>query len=102
MKGKNPEDTKDLYNLSHNCYSSNLVIKPRARTAVMWYNHLVDEETGLLGELDEHSLHGGCDVRKGEKWIANIWITATYADSMNSTSMYFDEADYLEAERLYS
>lgn len=102
MKGTNPENTKDLYNLSHNCYTSNLVIKPRALTAVMWYNHLVDEESGWLGELDERSLHGGCDVRKGEKWIANIWITAPYADSANRTSMYLDETDYLEAEKLYS
>lgn len=102
VKGTNPEDSKDLYNLSHNCYSSNLVITPRARTAVMWYNHLVNKETGWLGELDERSLHGGCDVRKGEKWISNIWLTAPYADSVNSTGMYFDEEDYIAAEKLYS
>ena len=95
-------DTKDLYNLSHNCYTSNLVVTPRAGTAVMWYNHLVDKESGLLGELEERSLHGGCDVKKGEKWIANVWITAPYANSVNETSMYFDETDYLAAEKLYS
>ncbi|XP_065064704.1 uncharacterized protein LOC135690936 [Rhopilema esculentum] len=100
-KGKGPEDSKDLYNLSHNCYSSNLVVTPRAGTAVMWYNHLVDEKTGWLGELEDRSLHGGCDVKRGEKWIANIWLTAPYADSVDMPSMYFDEEDYLEAQKLY-
>ena len=67
----------------------------------MWYNHLVDEKTGWLGELEDRSLHGGCDVKKGEKWIANIWLTAPYADSVDTPSMYFDEEDYLEAQKLY-
>lgn len=27
-----------------------------------------------MGDVHDASLHGGCDVRKGEKWIANNWI----------------------------
>jgi hypoxia-inducible factor prolyl 4-hydroxylase len=40
----------------------------------MWYNHLRDDETGWVGELDPRTYHGGCDVIKGHKWIANSWI----------------------------
>jgi len=40
----------------------------------MWYNHLRDAKTGWYGRLDEMSYHGGCDIIKGEKWIANNWI----------------------------
>ena len=68
----------DYFNLSHNCHKGNLVLRPRKGTAVMWYNHFMDEESGWLGDMDEYSLHGGCDILKGEKWIANNWITAPY------------------------
>ena len=44
----------------------------------MWYNHVVDNVTGLLGAQDERSLHGGCDVLEGHKWIANNWINAPF------------------------
>lgn len=27
-----------------------------------------------MGDVFNRSLHGGCDVLKGEKWIANNWI----------------------------
>ena len=40
----------------------------------MWYNHLRDAKTGWYGGLDQMSYHGGCDIIKGEKWIANNWI----------------------------
>ena len=30
--------------------------------------------TGWISALDPLSYHGGCDVKKGEKWVANIWI----------------------------
>lgn len=77
----------DLFNLSEHCYDSNLVVKARKGTAVAWYNHLVDYK-GWLGALDEWSLHGGCEVRKGEKWIMNLWLTAPYKDDVDKPSMY--------------
>ena len=40
----------------------------------MWYNHLRDKRTGWHGNLDEMTYHGGCDIIKGQKWIANNWI----------------------------
>lgn len=27
-----------------------------------------------MGEVDDYSLHGGCLVTRGTKWIANNWI----------------------------
>ena len=44
----------------------------------MWYNHEVSAGGGL-GEMDEFSLHGGCEVVKGEKWIVNFWVRVTEA-----------------------
>lgn len=29
---------------------------------------------GWVGEQDEYSLHGGCVVTSGTKWVANNWI----------------------------
>jgi len=61
-------------NVVKNCNKGNLVIKPKQGTALMWYNHDVDPKTGMLGELNPMAVHGGCEVRKGVKWIANSWI----------------------------
>lgn len=30
---------------------------------------------GWLGDLDPMAQHGGCDVLKGNKWVANLWLT---------------------------
>ena len=51
--------------------------KPKKRSALIWYNHKLDTETGWLGDIDLRSLHGGCNVIKGSKWIANNWIDAS-------------------------
>ena len=40
----------------------------------MWYNHVIDQSSGWLSNLDSLSYHGGCDVTKGHKWIVNNWI----------------------------
>ncbi|XP_006822380.1 transmembrane prolyl 4-hydroxylase-like [Saccoglossus kowalevskii] len=63
-----------LYDLSNHCKDSNIVVKPEKGKAVMWYNHIIDEETGWMGDMDNFTLHGGCDVHTGRKWIANNWI----------------------------
>ena len=100
-RGKDADDVKDSYNLSNHCKDANLLVKPRFGTAVMWYNHFVNPENGWMGEMEERALHGGCDVKKGEKWIANMWLTAPYLVS-DAISMYYDEEDYLLAEKAYS
>jgi len=71
-------EEKDLSNLSTHCYDANLVVRPLRGTAIMWYNHMINNVTGLLGAQDERSLHGGCDVLEGHKWIANNWISAPF------------------------
>ena len=42
----------------------------------------------MLGPVDRYSLHGGCDVIKGEKWIANNWLTAPNKNSKHIRSIY--------------
>ena len=54
----------------------------------MWYSHHLDEENTWLGEMDLYSLHGGCDIHEGEKWIINHWITAPYKHSAHMESIY--------------
>lgn len=56
------------------CEKSNLVIKPRRGTALLWYNHLLDNANRWIGNLDPLSYQGSCRVKKGEKWVAKIWI----------------------------
>lgn len=77
-----------------------LRVRPAKGSALLWYNHFVDEESGALGEQDSLSLHAGCPVQmssesdqacfgcegaekdvealgeKQHKWIANHWIEA--------------------------
>lgn len=56
------------------CDKSNLVIKPQRGTALLWYNHLLDDANRWIGNLDPLSYQGSCGVKKGEKWVAKIWI----------------------------
>ena len=56
------------------CDKSNLVIKPQRGTALLWYNHLLDDANRWIGNLDPLSYQGSCRVKKGEKWVAKIWI----------------------------
>lgn len=70
------------------CYSSNLVVKATKGTAIMWYNHLLDEESDWLGDRDGFSVHGGCKIKKGYKWAANYWITAPYKHTALDKSIY--------------
>ena len=54
----------------------------------MWYNNFIDTDSGLLGRIDLNSLHGGCNVIRGEKWIANNWLTAPTKDTRYIKSIY--------------
>jgi prolyl 4-hydroxylase len=60
--------------------SRGLKVKPKAGSAIIFYSLLADKQQMVCPEdnlgcnLDVRSLHGGCDVIKGEKWAANYWI----------------------------
>ncbi|KAM6976720.1 transmembrane prolyl 4-hydroxylase-like [Aplochiton taeniatus] len=67
------QDGVDLTNTQQSCSRGNLRVRPTTGTALLWYNHLSDGR-GWMGELDEYSLHGGCPVSHGVKWVANSWV----------------------------
>lgn len=80
---------KDPFNLNEYCHDSNLVVKQKRGTAMLWYNHKMDYKNGgWLGDLDDYSLHGGCMVTEGEKWIANNWLTAPYHHTKEIPSIF--------------
>lgn len=63
--------------LNKRCHEANLIIKPKKGTAVMWYNHFLEHDgADHMGGADWMTLHGGCDVIEGVKWIANVWLNA--------------------------
>lgn len=66
--------------LSKHCEKASLVVKPVKGRALFWYNNVLDEESGKMGEVEKLSLHGGCHVIDGEKWVANMWINAPRVD----------------------
>ncbi|XP_041359970.1 transmembrane prolyl 4-hydroxylase-like [Gigantopelta aegis] len=67
----------DKRNLFQKCDEAKLKVLPAKGKAVIWYNHFIDNTTQWLGQLDQYSIHGGCPVKKGKKWIGNFWIKVT-------------------------
>ncbi|KAL3869658.1 hypothetical protein ACJMK2_042323 [Sinanodonta woodiana] len=70
--------TSRIGHLYKTCKDANLRVTAEKGKAVLWYNHFVDPGTGWMGDMDMYTLHGGCPVFKGEKWIANFWIKTTF------------------------
>lgn len=68
---------QELYNLNEKCGLPGLKVTAEMGKAIIWYNHFVNQTSGWLGEQDRHTYHGGCPVKKGEKWVANFWIKVT-------------------------
>jgi len=52
-----------------------------------------------MGELDRFSLHGGCDVKQGEKWISNMWITAPFGKDTATESIFLNRKDFEMAQQ---
>ncbi|XP_043835856.1 transmembrane prolyl 4-hydroxylase [Dromiciops gliroides] len=86
----------DLRDTRKHCDKGNLRVKPRQGTAVFWYNYLSDGQ-GWVGELDEYSLHGGCLVTQGTKWIANNWINVDPSKS-RQMQLHQEMARYAQEE----
>ena len=93
------DNETDLFNLSEFCHKSNLVLSPRKGTAVFWYNHHLDNDNTWMGERDLYSIHGGCAIRRGVKWIANFWIPAPYKHSAHIPSVYLFKFEKEEKQR---
>ena len=91
---------KDYSNLSAHCSRANLAITPRRRTAIMWYNHVIDPKTNWVGSLDPTSYHGGCDVIRGHKWIVNNWINV-FGDNYDDMRTWTDPDKMLYGDSLW-
>ena len=74
--------------MNQKCGAPGISVKPETGKAIIWYNHFVDPESGWLGEQDVHTYHGGCPVRKGEKWVANFWIKITDDKKTDLSNMH--------------
>mmetsp|Transcript_13641 Transcript_13641/g.29261 ORF Transcript_13641/g.29261 Transcript_13641/m.29261 type:complete len:329 (+) Transcript_13641:95-1081(+) len=51
-----------------NCDDSSFKYKPRKGDAVLFWATTPD------GQIDPRALHGGCPVKKGEKWVVTKWL----------------------------
>ncbi|XP_060593233.1 transmembrane prolyl 4-hydroxylase-like [Ruditapes philippinarum] len=76
-----------VHHLYKNCENATLRVPPKKGKAVIWYNHFIDDDTNWMGEVDEYTLHGGCPVTEGEKWIANFWIKTNNDKSIDLKKM---------------
>uniref|UniRef100_A0A8D8YYB0 procollagen-proline 4-dioxygenase n=1 Tax=Cacopsylla melanoneura TaxID=428564 RepID=A0A8D8YYB0_9HEMI len=47
----------------------NISVPPEKGAAVFWYNLL------STGENDHRTMHGGCPILQGTKWVTNMWIS---------------------------
>ncbi|KAM6970094.1 prolyl 4-hydroxylase subunit alpha-2-like [Aplochiton taeniatus] len=57
-------------------------LEPRKGSAVLWYNLLQN------GEEDPRTLHAGCPVFMGSKWVANKWVRARGQEFMQRCSLF--------------
>ncbi|KAM0864260.1 hypothetical protein ACQ4PT_044055 [Festuca glaucescens] len=58
------------------CAKNGISVKPRKGDALLFFNLLPNAAT------DPSSLHGGCEVIKGEKWSATKWIRVASLDKV--------------------
>jgi len=83
----------DRFNLKEYCQTNNIVVPAKKGKAIMWYNYRLDGHTGWMSHRDDRSLHGGCVVKKGMKYIANNRLPAPENDSAHLISEYFVDPD---------
>ena len=53
-----------------------LKVSPQPGDAVVFWDYVPGEGAGALAVADSASMHGGCPVLAGEKYIATRWIRA--------------------------
>ncbi|KAH3706122.1 hypothetical protein DPMN_065502 [Dreissena polymorpha] len=76
------------HNLTKNCEQAAVRVKPQKGKAILWYNHFLDKR-GYLGAVNKRGYHGGCNVKKGVKWIATHWIQYPKYEHRLLPSKYF-------------
>ena len=59
---------RDQPGFSYKGCSEGLRLHPRKGDALLFWS--LDN----AGEYDDHSLHGGCEVVRGTKWVATKWL----------------------------
>lgn len=70
--------------------SRGIRVTPKRGAAILWYN-LKATGNGHEAFLDVRSLHGGCDVERGEKFAANKWVYNRKQDAVDF-SYYIDSS----------
>eukprot|EP00656_Telonema_subtile_P035742 TRINITY_DN39701_c0_g1_i1.p1 TRINITY_DN39701_c0_g1~~TRINITY_DN39701_c0_g1_i1.p1 ORF type:complete len:364 (-),score=53.76 TRINITY_DN39701_c0_g1_i1:65-1156(-) len=60
--------------------ANGLVIPARVGSMVVWLNHPAAQHEGFESQLDWSTIHSGCQVGGGEKWIGNLWIPRRAVD----------------------
>ena len=58
-----------------------VLVSPRKGDAVLWYNY------DTSGRLEPRAVHCAMPVTKGEKWVANFWISITPAELLEAPSL---------------
>ena len=76
----------DRFNLKEYCQTANIVVPAKKAKVIVWYNYELDGHTGWMSHRDDRSLHGGCVVKKGVKYIANNWLPAPENESAHLLS----------------
>jgi prolyl 4-hydroxylase len=66
LEGKDGEE--NLKGYTFKTCDRGYLYKPRSGDAVLFWSIRPN------GEFDNHSLHGGCPVKKGSKWVATKWM----------------------------
>ncbi|KAL4221998.1 prolyl 4-hydroxylase [Mactra antiquata] len=85
-------------NLTETCHEASVVIKPEKGKAILWYNHFIDRN-GYITNVDKRSFHGGCDVIRGQKWIATNWISTPLYQHRHWASKYREKFyEYMRTE----
>lgn len=68
------------------CGLDGVSVTPSRGDAVLFYN--LNEEGAMEGAVDEWSLHAGCAVVEGVKYIANLWIRNKRVDGKLYSSVW--------------
>jgi len=66
------DDGEQVYYGYFGCDGEGLMVPPIKGSAVIFYN--LQEQHTEDALPDSYTLHAGCDVEEGEKYMANVWI----------------------------